>query len=528
MSELRAVCPECGSITQSGRVDPKFYVNLEKGVGYCHHCGFTGPVGEELVDQLNVVSIRDRVPFDQSSLDRLEPLSDEAKRYLGKRFPGASQSQLDEFSLLYSSKHHAIAIPSFNQNGLQGIKYRFIAPSGNLRYIAEESSQFGGYWIDGKTDRLLVVEGEFDAISARVSGFQGTILALQTNRLSNESIQRVKSFKNVFLALDNDTGGAEGSNEIKQILGDIKPVSVKLPEGIKDLNELLQKRGIDESNRFLREETRTSVERVTIDLERSLPNMVTYLSDRFAKRGDPTGYQTIDSALAGGLRPNEMSVIHSRMKSGKSTFISNLAIRLAKLGRKIAIVSPEMPADTMLYPTLASIASQFNLRSLNDKEDIQNALKIVIDDHPYLQNVVCNNSLGNITFESVKEWARYIKTSIGLNYLVLDHAGYFVKKMTDADENQSLAKEISALSKELNMHVLVVVQSPKAEDLSIQTTYGGTAWGQVCDNFFILNRDFSDPNLLKVTIPRVRYPEAPGLLNALHLFYDRETYTLSD
>lgn len=529
MNELRAVCPACNSVTLKGRVDPKFYYNPEKGVGYCHHCGYKGKFNDDMIDALNVVQIKEVQKFNPSVWDELAPLSKEALAYLQKRFPEATRSQLDAFQLRYSERHHAIAIPTLNPDlQLQGIKYRFIAPIGDLRYIAEEASQFGGYWLDGKTDKLLIVEGEFDAIASKLSGFEGTVLALQTNRLSPESIQRVRSFKHIFTCLDQDKAGVEGGQQLKSLVYPTEPQAIVLPKGVKDLNELYQQ-GSEASTQFVFESTRTSLERDTFSLASSIPEMLEFLSDKRNTRGTSTGYGSLDQLLGGGLRPQEMTVINAFAKTGKTSFINNIAHNLSSLNKKVGIASFEMDPARTLYPSLLSIAGQLNIRQISAKQDLEDAIAILQKDCSYLSNILTLKRFGYTPWNEVEEWATLMKEQHGIEFLVLDHAGFMVEKMTDAEENQILAKNIKKLTNTLGVHILVVVQAPKTKDgLSIQTSYGGMAWGMNADNFFTLERDKENESMLKVKLEASRYPGANPSNEAKHLFYDRDTCTLTE
>jgi hypothetical protein len=525
--ELRAICPSCSSVTLKGRVDPKFYYNPDKEVGYCHHCGFKGRFNEEIVDNLNVVSITDRIPFDETVFDSLEPLPPEALRYLSKRFPDIRQDQLDVFKLRYSKQHHAIAIPTLQNEKVTGIKYRFIAPSGNDRYTSATASQFGGYWIGGRTDKLLIVEGEFDAMTAKLLGFEGSILALQTNKLSQESVNRVRQFRYVFLSLDDDKAGEEGAQTIRQILGFNQPVQVKLPG--KDLNEVIQKEGKDESYRLLKEATRTEIEKATVSLRDSISELVEFLSDTQNTRGTTTGYQSIDKLLGGGLRTAEMTVVNAFAKTGKTSFINNIVHNLACIGKKVAIASFEMDPARTLYPSLLSIAGQTNLRKLNDKDLLTESVNLIQRECEYLHNIITFRRFGYTPWNEVEEWATLMKERMNIEYLVLDHAGFMVEKMTDAEENQILAKNIKKLTNTLGVHILVVVQAPKTKDgLSIQTSYGGLGWGMNSDNFIILERTKENDAQLNVRLEASRYPGANPSYEPARLFYDRETCTLTD
>jgi hypothetical protein len=527
--ELRAICPRCESISLRGRVDPKFYVNAEKNVGYCHHCGFKGQMTEELIDNLNVVSLSERRAFDSKVWERdYGALSPTAYLYLEKRFPGVPQAELDAFQLRYSEAHHAIAIPTFNAQTatLQGIKLRYIAPLNDQRYGAEDSSQFGGFWLHGKKDKLLIVEGEFDAMTAKLAGFEGTVLALQTNKLSKESLQQTRSFKHAFYCLDNDAAGSVGT--LALLRQQTQGFDIPLPSGVKDLNELFQQKGRNETSRFLQSQTQTAIEKATTEFSTCIPEMLAFLSDTQNTRGTSTGYRSLDQLLGGGLRPAEVTVINAFAKTGKTSFLNNLAHNLALAGKKVALASFEMPPATTLYPSILSIASQTNIRQMS-KEQLGPSIHAIHEECSYIDNIITLKQFGYTPWSEIEEWAKAVQEKYKIEFLFLDHAGFMVEKMTDAEENQTLAKSISKLSKSTGLHIPIVVQAPKTKDgLSIQTAYGGLAWAMNADNFIILERSKENEEQLKVRLEASRYPGANPSHTPAILFYDRETCTLTE
>lgn len=526
-TEVLIDCPSCDNTSLKGRYAPTCYLNPDKNVYYCHRCGAKGSFQESDLDNLNIIDIKEYQPFSKDAYDRLDEVGEAAFNYLNKRFNIDSENKaqlVQDFGLKYHPDYHAIAIPNIKDGEVIGIKYRFIAPLGDNRYIAEAGSEFGGYWLEGSADKLLVVEGEFDAMSAKLAGFEGTVLALQTNKLSQDSVNRVRGFKHVFLALDNDKGGIEGTATIKSLVQN--PMIIKMPEGVKDLNEAYQS---GQCSELLRVETQTDLERSTVTLSQSIGDMVTFLSDRRNTKGDSTGFNSLDHVLGGGLRSNEMTVVNAFAKTGKTSFINNIAHNLAVIGKKVAIASFEMDPARTLYPSLLSIAGQTNLRSLEDADMLRASIELIHSDCSYLNNIVTLRKFGVTPWSEVEEWAALMKKTHNIDYLVLDHAGFLVNKMTDAEENQILAKEIKKLTNTLGVHILVIVQAPKTKDgLSIQTSYGGLAWGMNADNFIILERSKEDETELRVKLEASRYPGARPSNTPALLYYDRETCTLSE
>lgn len=521
-TELRAICPFCESLTLSGRQDAKFYLNLTTGLYYCFHCQEKGKdLSEEILEGLVIVDEIQKKAFDPSSLAKLNYHHAKLKAFETERLNGASGF------LAYSAEQEAIAIPVKDFNGeVVGIKYRKLNAEAKPRYLSETGSVNEGYWLKGSQEKLLIVEGEIDGLTAAIAGFSGTILATQTNRLSESAIKHVKGFKNIFVIPDKDLGGEELKNSIASLLGPLKTISViDLPDNCKDLNELLQRRGYDECSQFIRLETRTDLERDTRSLNQSIPELIAWLSDERHSHGDSTGWKSIDRLLGGGLRAGEMSIINAFAKAGKSSFINNLIHNLAKAGKKVALASFEMPPQA-IYTSLISIALNINIRNLSN-EDRTELINGSQDEYHYLDNIVMLQRFGYTKWEDIEEWAKLMKSINNIDYLVLDHAGFMVEKMTDAEENQILAKNIKKLTNTLGIHIPVVVQAPKTKDgLSIQTSYGGMAWAMNADNFITLERSKDNDTELRVKLEAARYPGANPSSTPALLFYQRESCAL--
>lgn len=526
MSELRAVCFDCGSLTLNGRIDGKFYYNTETTAYYCHHCQIKGKdLPQEILEELQVIDEIIKKPFNQTALSLLVPNHPKLDAFLAERGLRASDQ------LMYSPNYDAVAIPvygTFDCTSISGIKYRKLDPEAKPRYLSEPGSVNEGYWIKGTdSSKLLIVEGELDALTAFQCGFNGAILATQTNRVAESQTASIKAFKSIFVCPDKDLGGVELENSIQSLLrGHRGIVTVTLPEGFKDLNELLQKGGQNECSEFIRIQTQTAIERDTRNYSQSVPELLTWLSDDRHRTGDSSGWPALDQVIGKGFRTGEMSVINSFAKVGKSSFVNNLIHNLARNNKKIALASFEMPPHA-IYTSLLSIAMETNIRELSN-EDRDAYVQGCLEESRYLDNIITLKRFGYTPWNEIEEWARHCKEKYQIDYLVLDHAGFMVENMTDAEENQTLAKNIKKLTNTLEISIFVVVQAPKSKDgLSIQTAYGGMAWSQNCDNFFILERDKENESLLKVRLEAARYPGCNPSSQPIHLFYDRETLKLN-
>lgn len=534
-TELRIECPACDNLSRTGRMDPVCYLNADKGTYYCHRCGAKGSDKELNLENLNIVSIKEKAVFDPKVYDSLEPLSEIAIAYLNKRFPGFTPEDYKQFGLKYSPQYHAIAIPCFNdKDEVQGIKYRFIAPTNEQRFIAETGSHLHGYWIKGRPDKVLVVEGELDAISAYLLGFKGTIAAVQRSKPSPELLARLTKFKNVFLNLDNDVAGQEGIDSIKAALGMNQPQTVTLPEGCKDLNDLLAQLGSDKAAKWLRQATLSKIEAKTITVESRVPAIVSYLKDKELIKGQSTGWQSLDRIFAGGLRKKEFTVLNGFFKRGKTTFLTNLTYNLALSGIKCAISSFEMDGDTQLFPNYLSLAYGSDVTQIPTEEVdfVINGLMQVV---PELNNIALFDNYGKTKSSEAEEWVRYVAQE-GFEFVILDHSGFMLEQPGNSDENETLAPLLAALAIELNIHIICVVQAPKpakdksgsfVQELNGLTAFGGTAWAKACSNFLALQVDF-ETSMTKLTLKEAGRNRRTIRDEEVWLIYDRETGRLTE
>jgi hypothetical protein len=111
-----------------------------------------------------------------------------------------------------------------------------------LRGVIEGAGIFVGQHLEG--DAIVITEGVEDARCAAMAGFPAVAkMGAQTL----ESLTLPEHIHRVILAGDNDEAGQAGVNKAARAYHErsYAVAIVRLPEGIKDLNELLEARGVD-------------------------------------------------------------------------------------------------------------------------------------------------------------------------------------------------------------------------------------------------------------------------------------------
>lgn len=519
---LRSICPFCESITQSGRIDGKFYIRPDTGTYICFHCHAKG-MNLKLLETLEVIEEVKKKPLD------LTVVKDFNKLNVAKFEQSRGLSYCSE--LEFSPKHNAIAIINrdLRTNEIIGIKYRSLLPdSSNNRYSSEPGSLNEGFWLKGPDDtKLAIVEGEIDALSLRDLGFSGFILATQTNRLSESQLNEVKRFKYVFTIPDNDLGGTQLENSTQSLLGVLNTI-IKLPAEVKDINEFLIK-DLETSRQFVKDQLRTALERDTVGFFGNTDEMIDFLSNSSNLFGTSTGFSPLDKVLAGGIRDKEFTVISALMKVGKTSFINNLIHNSAKLGKRIAVASFEMDGPTEISPSILSIAGQFNFRSLQYKDLLTEAAKQLSKDCSYLNNITYLRREGDANWIDVMEWFESISKSNKYDYLILDHVGFLTEDIKDASVTRRLSREIKSFGTSHDVKIIATVQQGRSkEGLGMLNADGGIGWAQACHNFITLQRNKENNLCLEVRLSGARYAGCRVSNDPIHLFYDPDTCSLNE
>lgn len=509
-TELKTRCPfeDCQSITSSGKVKPKFYVNEGKGTYFCQHCRRGGRT--ESLDKLDLehaveVEIAE---FDITAYGALDnTLPEEASKYIENRFPGYDVQEIQSIShLRYCPARNSIALPGFNLEGdLVSIKYRSTDPHSTMRWTSEAGSQSGTYFLGGEINDLVIVEGQMDAIAVKLLGFPGYVLALETTHLREMVARQLDKFDTIFLMLDNDNAGRAGAQDIINKYLHLDFDKIELPEDVKDLSELLSishKR----ARGFVDENLRSPIAKKIITLDRHVNDVLYWLGDKEKLLGISTGYSNLDKALGGGLVTRGMTVVNALMKCGKTTLINNLALNYALQGIKVGIMSFEMHPYLDLYPAFLSMVAKQNIRELS-KEDLEEVVPEFIKRNPALNNIIVFDNMGRCGWDVIRKWCDYVRAEHKPRFIFIDHAHIMINGSHDAGKNEELAQCIREYGDQHDIGMVVVVQGPKpridnkgkVQGAEYFGGYGGGAWGKASYSFMQMSVPDDFENVTKIT-----------------------------
>ena len=179
-----------------------------------------------------------------------------------------------------------------------------------------------------------------------------------------------------------------------------------------------------------------------------------------------TGFYDLDYTIK-GLHNSSITLVSSRPAMGKTSFVSNIATHIAiKEKIPVAIFSLECSKQEYLDRIIAAEAmvkkQKLNTENL-DKKDLEKITiatkkleqaEIYIDDTPFLQ------------IEQFEKKCKLLKAEKNIGLIVIDYLQLF-----DYSKNKKqmlgIWKKLNSLSKELNLHIIVLSQLSRATEQQI-------------------------------------------------------------
>ena len=194
-----------------------------------------------------------------------------------------------------------------------------------------------------------------------------------------------------------------------------------------------------------------------------------------------------------GFALGELSVWSGSNASAKSTFLNQMAIESINQGYKVAIYSGELIPSRLLKWIIMQCAGKKNM--FYDKEKdiwyVDDSIKQIIKEWLNGKLFIYNNDLGNKAKDIIEQLKLCIKKN-DIKVLILDNLmSMDLKNLGDNKyETQSLLiQKLSALAKELNIHIHFVCHPRKATSFLRKEDIAGTGdLTNIADNVYIMHR----------------------------------------
>ena len=266
---------------------------------------------------------------------------------------------------------------------------------------------------EGEIDSLSVIEASQDRVNSIALGGVG-----YRNKLIKhlEDHNSLKIMYPLIIALDNDSAGIKGTQELAEKLNKMKiPYLVVSLQGtnFKDINEaFLKDRATLEANidNSLKKcvsmlykndlEDRKDLKKELAPASDFLADFEQHIKDNATASTIPTGYWKLDETLAGGLR-SSLYVIGAIPSLGKTTFCLQMADQIAKRGRDVIIFSLEQSRDELIAKSL----SRETYMACGDERNAKTALGI----STYSRYKLYSNDELELINNAKKSYSKYAK-----------------------------------------------------------------------------------------------------------------------
>lgn len=254
--------------------------------------------------------------------------------------------------------------------------YQRWLPESNDKYQSgsgtspKNSYQLGGLNTIAQNTDLWIVEGIFDALSMQLSGFN--CLSKYNGDSNNDLValwlkNNHKSYKKIYLALDDDKAGQEGTKKVIEALGDeaknIDLWTAKIPRKNKvdknDPNNIFKTRTVKETDFITKkvpkitgfEPYNFTIANMTQDTA-DLKSIVTCLA--FEDKGKMKFLEFYNGTVNG---------IGARTGDGKTTLKINISTDLAVIkGKKVLFITLEETEKRLSFKLLAMACHQLGLK----------------------------------------------------------------------------------------------------------------------------------------------------------------------
>lgn len=172
---------------------------------------------------------------------------------------GFAPETIQNFKLGYDKSKNAISIPIYKRGELINIRYRLLedqvikdlekdgiiitkAKTKIQKYVQERGAELWLFNEDGiakgqEKGGILIVEGEFDCMSAWQAGFKNCVSPASGKDSYGVWIELLDSIAKVYISYDNDKAGKGAAINLASRVGNDKCFEIIYPEGIKDANE---------------------------------------------------------------------------------------------------------------------------------------------------------------------------------------------------------------------------------------------------------------------------------------------------
>jgi twinkle protein len=338
---VHVICPQCGGdkrTKRENRRDKDLSVNTIDGTWLCHHCGWSGGLGQKTYERPR----------------EIEPIPDHFMQKVYDWFAarGISEHVVRSNHIgLVRGQRDWIAFPYYRRGQHINTTYRTL--DGEKDFRQEKGAErilYGLDHIHPEAKTMLICEGQVDKMSFDQAGIPNCVSVpdgalnpgteasdTKFTYLASESALFAR-MERVYLACDSDAPGQTLRDELARRIGREKCWIVSWPDGIKDANEALTKIGPAAIVDAVAKARPFPIQGLWYgdQLEEDVIDLYQHGYDP----GVRIGYDHLDDIY----RPRKglVTIVTGWSSHGKSTWLDHIMVKMAEThGWKFAIFSPE-------------------------------------------------------------------------------------------------------------------------------------------------------------------------------------------
>ena len=435
--------------------------------------------------------------------------------------------------------------PYHKDGELVGYKIRTVKTKG---FVSEgdisQGTLFGQNVFKAGGKYITITEGECDAMAAHeLTGSRWPVVSIKNGAQSavtdvRKNLEYLESFDNVVICFDADKQGREAARKVAALLRPNKAKIMKLPDGIKDANDMLK---ANQHGKFVecfwqaKTFTPSGIIRVSEKRED--------WKNRKQKESIPYPWEGLNDKLY-GMRQGELVTFTGGTGLGKSSITRELEHWLIQRTKdRVGIISLEEDWRRTVDGILSIEANDRlyidEVRAAYDEKELDKLFDKIMD----TDRVFIHAHFGINDIDEIFSKLRYIIVGCQCKWVVVDHLHMLVAALSEGDERRSIDNIMTSLRsivEETGAGLMLVshlrrVQGNEGHENGIEVNLshlrGSQSIAQLSDCVIALERnqqalDEVEANTTKLRVLKSRYTGDVGL--ATQVVYDRDTGRLSE
>lgn len=537
--KIKTICPQCND-TRGHKGNKSLSVDLDKGLCYCHHCGYKlyvpDDAEERLKQQRRDMHRKPAAPPQHFRRPTFDParmqLSENLERYwttvrcLPQELLRTLRITEETVRLPESSQEENCICFNYFENGtLVNTKYR----SALKHFMMVKGAELIPYNVDSilGTPECIITEGEFDTAAVIAAG-RKDVVSVPAGAQSNLTwLDRfVESHfddkTEIILAMDTDKRGVELRDELVRRLGMDRCKVVAWGEGCKDANEYLLKYDLPRLRQQVEQAAEIPLEGVFCPMDEWDTLMDIYYNGM--PEGADTGLENLDRLIK--FERGFVLTVTGVPGSGKSEFVDEIAMRLLlRHDWKVGYFSPENTPLAYHYRKLIRrvVGKRFEHKGMPLPEAGQ-AIRYLA------QSVFSIMPKEDFSVESVLRIAAQLVSRKGVKVLVVDPFNRFEHQIPDWEtETQYISRIFDEFSNFAVKHKVLLIlvahptklrREPGSKRWPVPTLYdinGSAAFFNKTDYGMVIDRNDELGQVL-VRVAKVRFDHLGGPGDAFFAF----------